>query len=253
MTPPSMPDLPPMQPAQSAAPAQPQAAPSAVPKAQVLTSRRLRQLVGYVGGASLGFVLLVSAGELALRPELKPTTLLATIEAHTDLGIMNQKLGAKPGELLLTEADYRAKLAEAERNGQARAELAFQKELAAVQADKERVVGAYQTLYQRTGAIAQAGLQMEAQAQQFRQQLLAMSNGGRATVLAVEDGLCALGDESMCEKARALRKGMVEESTQLSEGDLAKKVNELMAGVEDPAAFITREDQRLNGTPALDR
>lgn len=255
MNPPPIPDLPPMQSAQAAAPpAPPQAAPVAPARqTQAVGSRRLRQLVGYVGGASLGFVLLVCTGELALRDELKPTALLATIEAKTDLGIMNIKMGAKPGEMVMTEADYRAKLAEAERNGQAKAELAFQEKLAVVQADKERVVGAYQTLYQRANIIAQAAIQLESLAQQFRQQLLAMSSGGRSVVIGMKDLFCGLGSPEACASAQEDRRSMIAEADELSRGDVGNRVRELMSGIDDPATLIAREDRQRNGTPALDR
>jgi hypothetical protein len=193
----------------------------------------------------------VGLGELVLRPGLRPTDFLATIEARTELGIFNQKMGAAPGVLPMTEAEYRNKLAEAERSGQAKAEIAFQRELASVQADKERVVGAYQTLYQRTNIIAQAGVQMEAVAQQFRQRLIEQTNGGRIIVISIYDGLCAMGDANSCESARKAREGMITEAGELTNGDLAKKVQQLMAGIPDPAALIAGQDLRRHGAPDI--
>lgn len=195
----------------------------------------------------------VTLAELTLRRELRPTTILAMFEAQTELGIFNQKMGAPPGSILLTEDEYRAQIAEAERAGQARAEIVYQRELAAVQADKERVVGAYQALYERTNIIAQAGVQMEATAQQFRQRLIEQTNGGRAVVISVLDGLCALGDYRSCESARQARAGMMAESGALTEGDLAMKVRELMAGIPDPATLVAGNDARENGSPTVQR
>lgn len=195
----------------------------------------------------------IVALELVARPGLRPTDLMATIEARTELGIMNQKMKAAPGEMTMSEADYQAAIAKAQREGQAQAELAFQRDLAVVQADKERVVGAYQTLYQRTNIIAQGGVQMEVTAMQFRQRLLEQTNGGRAVVITIYDGLCAVGDQASCDKASEARKGMIEEAGSLTEGDFARKVNALMAGIDDPATFITHDDQRKRGTPALTR
>ncbi|KQN01807.1 hypothetical protein ASE85_21690 [Sphingobium sp. Leaf26] len=208
-------------------------------------------MVTVLVGTGFAFVAAICVGELALRPELKPTTLLATIEAQTELGVINQKMGAVPGLKPMTEGEYREKIAEAERNGQAKAEIVFQRQLAAVQADKERVVGAYQALYQRTNIIAQAGVQMEATAQQFRQRLIEQTNGGRAVVMSVLDGLCALGDATSCESAREARAGMMRESGELTEGDLARKVAELMAGIPDPASFVADADARQNGRPTI--
>lgn len=169
-----LPDLPPMKPVpvpggQHAEPAEQPVSLQRQPTSQTPPlGRRLRQMGTVL--ASGGFVLTLGVGalEIIAKPEFRPTSILATMEARTELGGMNQRNGAKPGELLLTEADYRKKLAEAERSGQAKAELDFQKELAVVQADKERVVQAYGTLYQRANMIAQAAIQLETLAQQFR-------------------------------------------------------------------------------------
>lgn len=232
-------------------PERPAPPPAAASSGSGFVAKRLRQIVGMIASGGLVLILIVMFFQLVAKPGLRPTDLMAMIEAQTELGIMNQKMGAAPGEVLMTEDEYRAKLAEAERGGQAKAELAFQKDLAVVQADKERVVGAYQTLYQRTNLIAQAGVQMEQVAMQFRQRLLEQTNGGRAMIIAVYDGLCAIGQQDMCEAARLARKNMMEEAGNLTEGDLARKVNELMADVPDPAALVAGEDQRNNGVPTL--
>lgn len=251
----SLPEMPPMKPlGDSAGPARsapPVAGAASPPPSGYQGSRRLRQIVGYVAGGGFTLVAALCIAEVVVRDDLKPTTLLATIEAQTELGIFNQKMGAAPGMKPMTEDEYRARIAEAERAGQARAEIAFQRELAAVQADKERVVGAYQTLYQRTNLIAQAGVQMEAQAMQFRQRLIEQTNGGRAVVISIYDGLCAIGNQDACASARQAREGMVAESGRLTERDLAKKVNELMAGIPDPASLVANRDMGANGPPAL--
>lgn len=248
---PEPPKLPPMQPA-SPPPSSSTSAPVQAPKAQKASGgNRLQKMVTMLAGGGFAFVLAICVGELALRPELKPTTLLATIEAQTDIGVFNQKMGAAPGEKPMTEDEYRLKLAEAERSGQAKAEIVFQRQLASVQADKERAVGAYQTLYQRTNMIAQAGVHMEAQALQFRQQLVTQTNGGRVLVLTVYDTACGFGSEEACEKARQVRSGMMKESGELTEGDLAAKVNALMAGIPDPASLVANADARQNGLPTV--
>lgn len=246
--PPKLPPMPQASPPPSplpSAPVQPQKAQKAA------GGNRLQKMVTVLASTGFTFVAVVSIAELTLRPELKPTTILATIEAQTELGVINQKMGATPGLKPMTEGEYREKIAEAERNGQAKAEIVFQRQLAAVQADKERVVGAYQALYQRTNIIAQAGVQMEATAQQFRQRLIEQTNGGRAVVISVLDGLCALGDATSCESAREARAGMMRESGELTEGDLARKVAELMAGIPDPASLVADADARQNGRPAI--
>ena len=150
---PELPSLPPIEPIKPAAGPEPASIPRAPqPKpAAGFGVRRFRQIVGALAGGGLLLVGGVVALELIARPSLRPTDIMATIEARTESGIFNQKMGAAPGQLTLTEDEYRHKIAEAERAGQAKAELVFQKDLAAVQADKERVVGAYQALYQRAG------------------------------------------------------------------------------------------------------
>lgn len=243
------PELPPLHysPASSTAPLPPPAPP---PK-RFNPGYQMRRIMAVVMGGGLAMAMAVSVAEVSLKPGLRPTDLLATVEAHTEMGVWNQKMGARPGDLSMSEADYRAKLAQAERAGAARAEIVFQKQMMQMQADRERVVGAYQTLFQRANLIAQAALQMEAVAQQFRQQLLAMSNGGRATVIAIQDMLCAAGRIPACEAAHAARAGMIAEADELSRGDVGEKVRALMSGIEDPAAFITREDIKKNGAPSL--
>lgn len=252
---PELPNLPPMQSVQ--APPAPLAAPAAAPAHDVTRSvpltRRLRQMVGIVMGGGIGLVTVIAVGQATLKPGYRPTDIASAIEATFELGIMNQKLGAEPGEMVLTEDQYRARIAEAERGGQAKAELAFQKEMAVVQADKERIVGAYQTLYQRTNLIAQAGVQMEQIAMQFRQQLILQTNGGRAFSITVYDAACNFGFPDACEKARQIREGMMDESTTLTEGDLARKVNELMAGIPDPASLVAGQDMAQHGAPKLPR
>lgn len=248
------PKLPPMQQPASSPPPLSATGPVMPDRSQKIAGgNRLQKMVSVVAGGGFAVAVLICVGELTLRPELKPTTLAATIEAQIELGILNQRLGAAPGSMILTEDEYRSKIAEAERAGQAKAEIEYQRELAVVQADKERVVGAYQTLYQRANIIAQGAVQMEAAAREFRQRLIEQTNGGRAVVISVLDGLCAFGDVASCDQARRARAGMIEESAALTEGDMAAKVNELMAGIPDPASWVTNNDGRENGTPAIER
>jgi len=222
-----------------------------MPQAMPL-GRRLRQIVGILAGGGMMMAAGVGALEMIAKPEFRPSTLIATFEARTELSGMNQRMGAEPGETGMTEAEYREKLAEAERQGQATAELAFQEQLAVIQADKERVVQAYATLYQRANMIAQAAIQMEALAQQFRQQLLQMSNGGRSMVIMMKDLFCGLGDPQACQSARTDRGTMIAEADELSRGDVGNRVRELMSGIDDPATLIANADQEQNGTPDLD-
>ena len=247
-----LPELPPMK---TAAPASmpPPAPVYAQPAKPAMGTKRLRQAIGYVAGGGFTLVLMLCGGELVLRDGLRPTDLMATIEARTELGVMNQKMGVQPGQMVMTEPQYREKMAEAQRSGQAKAELSFQEKLAVVQADKERVVAAYQTLFSRANLIAQAAIQLETVTQQFRQRLLEMSNGGRAMVIAVYDGLCALGQQDSCKAAHDARANMIGEATELSEGDVTAKVRALLSGIDDPATFITHEDERRHGTPHLHR
>lgn len=244
---PSLPEMPPMK------AAQPQSVPPTPTQATRAPGgpRRLRQLAGYVAGGGFAIALTLGVGELTLKPGLRPSDVAATVEANVELGVMNQKMGQAPGQHVLNDAQYQEIIAKAQRDGAAKAEINYQRELADVQANKERVVGAYQTLYQRTNIIAQEGVKMESEALQFRQRLIEQTNGGRAVVISVYDGLCAFGDADSCEKARTARAGMIAESGALTEGDLARKVRELMAGIDDPATLIARENRSSSGVPAL--
>lgn len=243
-----LPPLPEMKPIPSNAGAEPVERPA--PRGQssyqpaMPFGRRVRQMFAACTGMGFGLLLGVGVLQVTMPVEWKPTTWVAMMEAQIELAIMNQKLGAKPGEIIVNEADYKEKLANAERKGQASAELAFQKELAVVAADKERIVQAYATLYQRANLIAQAAVQLESLAQQFRQQLLAMSNGGRSTVIGIKDLFCGLGSPEACESARTDRRSMIEESDELSRGDVGNRVRELMSGIDDPASLIVHKDQQ---------
>lgn len=210
--------------------------------------RRLRQMLGMLAGG--GFVMTAGLGLLQViaEPQWKPSTLVANIEAGTELSLANQKLGQPSGSTPLTEADYKERIAEAERRGQAKAELEFQQKLAVVQADKERIVQAYAALYQRTNMIAQGAVQLEGQAQQFRQQLLMQGNDVRAGVIKLKDLGCAIGMAEACASAKSDREIMVGESDEMSHGDIGKRVNELMQGIPDAAAVAVQQDAQRPST-----
>ena len=248
------PNLPPMEPIRhSHSPSSTMQPPSHPSATASFAPKRLRQIVSAITGGGMVIIALLIALELIAAPGKRPTDLAAMIEARTESGIFNQKMGAAPGQLILTEDQYREKIAEAERAGQARAELAFQEKLAVVQANQQRVVGAYQTLHQRANIIAQAGVQMEQVALQFRQRLVEQSNGGRVVVQNFTDIGCALQIAGACEAADNYRRNMVEQSSELTETQVAAKVNALMAGIPDPASLIVNEDIERHGTPALPR
>ena len=248
-----LPELPAMQAPPSMA-ARPREEPShSLARMPAPGAKRMRQVVGLLAGSGLALTLGVGALEMIAKPGLRPSDLLATMEAHVELGVMNQKMAAEPGVLKMTEADYQKALAKAQRDGQAEAELGYQKQLAVVQADKERVVGAYQTLFQRTNQIVAMALQMEQVAQQLRSALLQATNGGRSVVISIKDMLCGAGSAEACASAKADRRSMIEEADDLSRGDVGARVKELMADVPDPASFIISEDQKRNGMPALQR
>lgn len=225
---------------------------SARAQGQFLTPR-FRQMVGALVGSGMALTLGIVAVEMVAPAGYRPSDAAATIEARVELGVMNQKLKMNPGMLILSEADYQRQIAEAQRQGQADAELEFQKKLAVVQADKERVSGAYQTLYQRTTMIVQMALQLEQISQQLRSRLLETTNGGRAMVIGFKDLFCGLGDPASCASASDDRRTMISEADELSRGDIGNRVRELMADIPDPATLIVEEDQRRNGVPAIER
>lgn len=252
------PPLPPMR----SAPPPPQAAPVAASSGASMSRDssgghgRLRQMVAMLAGGGMAITLGIGGLQMVAKPGFRPSDVIASIEAQvareTFVQLNAEEDGDKPGTKRLTEAQYKELIAESERKGAAKAELAYQRKLAVVQADKERVVAAYQTLFQRANMIAQAALQLETIAQQFRQQLLSMSNGGRNMVIMFKDIFCGLGNPEACASARDDRGTMIAEADELSRGDVGNKVRELMAGVDDPASFITHEDQRQRGMPVMD-
>lgn len=250
--PPPLPKMPPIQ----AAPIQPASdgrtlSANTAQRPTPMGQRRLRQIVATVTGGGFVVVAMVVGLELIAKPGLRPTDLMAMIEARTELGIMNQKLDVPAGEVRFTEAEYQEIIAKAQREGQAEAELEFQQQLAVVEADKARLIGAYQTLFERTNIIAQGAIQMEGVAQQLRNQLIATTNGGRSMVIGVKDIFCGLGDPASCASAREDRRTMVAEADDLSRGAMTARVQELMSGVDDPATLIAQTDRRTNGTPSL--
>lgn len=255
-----LPKLPPMPSSASGAGSttQPESSSTMKPAAEPMRSapigtKRLRQMVTSVASGGFALVMILGVGQVVLRDDLKPTTWLATFEAQTELSIMSQKLGHEPGKPVITEAQYQEAIAKAQRDGQAKAEIVFQQKLAVVQADKERVVGAYQTLYQRANMIAQAAIQLETVAQQFRQKLVEMSTGGKNAVIMIHDLACGAGIEESCETARRLRAGMIAEADSLTRGDVGNRVREMMSGIPDPASLIVHDDQQRHGVASLDR
>jgi len=253
-TPPPLPNMPPMKaaPIQPASDGRTLSGPNGHKPAPGGT-RRLRQMVTTVTSGGFAVVAVIIAMELVAKPGFRPTDWMAMMEARVELGSMNQRLDVPVGEVRFTEAEYQEIIARAQREGQAQAELKYQQELAVVEADKTRLIGAYQALYERANLVAQAGLQMEAVAQQLRNQLLTMTGGGRSMVIGVKDIFCGLGDPASCASARADRQTMIDEADELSRGDMGARVRELMAGIDDPATLIAETDRREHGTPSLDR
>lgn len=210
--------------------------------------RNLRRMLGYFAGGGLMLVVVVLLGEKVLMPEWRPTTLLASFESTLDLKKMQGLLPVgSDGKPIETQADYEREIGKAKAAGAAEVQVEMQKKLAAVEADKQRVISAYSTLFQRTNMIAQAGLQMEAALQQSRQQMVASSQGGRQVVSMWGDIGCALGMQGGCDAAQNARNSMVSDMD-MARVDVGGRINELMRGVPDPAALIAGADMADGGT-----
>lgn len=248
---PTMPELPPMQPVQMATPqaggaiAQPQRG------GYQAGGRGLRQVLGLISQGGILLLLIVIGLEMVAKDDFKPSVILGTFEASKDLTEMQKK---NPGLRIINETEYREKLVEAERNGQAKAELNLQTKLAAMQADKERVTAAYQSLYERTRDIAKVALEMEAGLQQARQQTVMKGQAGTAMSANLKDMWCALsGDQTACASASADRSRMVAEVNDLSTMDSGSRLGELMRNIDDQARQVVGVDIVSNGVPTIQR
>lgn len=248
---PAMPELPPMQPVQMATPQTGGAVAQQQRGGFQAGGRSLRQVLGLITQGGLLLLLIVVGLEMVAKDDFKPSKILGRFEASRDLTEMQEK---NPGLHILNEADYRTKLTEAERNGQAKAELNFQTKLAAVQADKERVTAAYQSLYERTRDIAKVALEMEASLQQARQQTVMQGQAGTAMSANLKDMWCALsGDQTACASASADRSRMVAEVNNLSTMDSGSRLGELMRNIDDQARQVVGADMVSNGVPTIQR
>ena len=215
-------------------------------------TRHLRRFLGMITGGGLALAIAVVFFQNIAKDGLRPSDLLAQFESSLELGIMTGKLPVgSDGKPITNQGEYERELAKARAAGQAEAQLEYQEKLAALQADQQRIIGAYTSLYQRTNMIAQAGLQMGAALQQAKQQMMASSQGGRQAVAMYGDIFCALGMGG-CEAANTARQQMQSDlsSTQV---DVGTRINELMAQVPDPASLIASTDSAENGTPHLRR
>ena len=212
-------------------------------------TRNLKRLMSYLVGGGFVLVVVILLSEKILIPEMRPSSLLASFESAYELGRMKGLVPVDAnGKEIRTQADYEAAIAAAK----AEVQFEYQKKLAAVEADKQNVVQAYASLYQRANLIAQAGLQMEAALQQAKQQMVASSQGGRQVVSMWGDIGCALGMQGGCDAAQKARTDMVSDMD-AARVDVGARIKELMGDVPDPATFVTKSDQTTNGTPTIER
>lgn len=217
--------------------------------------RSLRHVVGLVSGGGFAILVGVLALEYVAKEDLRPSVLLARFEASREMTEYNTKMGDSPNRRVrMTEAEYQAALAEATRAGQARAELDYQRDLAVLQADVDRVKTAYTTLYERANQIAAITVQMEAALQQARQALAQQGMQGRVGVSILKDYWCALaGDQTACESARRDRADMNGELNALATNTAGDRIHELFQGIEDPASLVVHTDLARNGAPTIQR
>lgn len=218
--------------------------------AQISMGRQLRRLMGMLAGGGLFLAAFLIFWQSVAAPGKGPFELLAYAEAKFETGVFNGKMGVAPDGVQMTEAEYREKLAEAERNGAAKAEYALQEKIARLQADQQRIVGAYQALYQRANMIAQAGLGMEAQLQAARSQAIAGASAGNQIVATYGDIGCALGIGG-CEAAAEAKARIRDDIDSARSGEVGQRIRQLLSEVPDPAQLIIDSDLATNGTPDL--
>lgn len=220
--------------------------------AQQSLGRQLRRMLGMLAGGGMILAAFLVFWQFVAAPGKGPADLLAHFESKFELGRMNGNMGIVPGQKQMTEAEYRSALAEAERTGQAKAEYALQEKIAMLQANQQRIVGAYQALYQRANMIAQAGLGMEAQLQAAKTQAVAGASAGNQMIATYGDIFCALGaGDGACAAADQAREKIKADLDNTRTGQVGQRINELMAEVPDPAQLVTNSDLTTNGAPAL--
>lgn len=218
--------------------------------AQISMGRQLRRLMGMLAGGGLALAAFLIFWQSVAAPGKGPFELLAYAEAKFETGVFNGKMGVAPNGVQMTEAEYREKLAEAERNGAAKAEYALQEKIARLQADQQRIVAAYQALYQRANLIAQAGLGMEAQLQAARTQAIAGASAGNQIVATYGDIGCALGIGG-CEAAADAKERIRADIDNARTGEVGQRIRQLLSEAPDPAQLIIDADLATNGVPSL--
>jgi hypothetical protein len=219
---------------------------------QISMGRQLRRLMGMLAGGGLALAAFLIFWQSVAAPGKGPFELLAYAEAKFETGVFNGKMGVAPDGVQMTEAEYREKLAEAERNGAAKAEYALQEKIARLQADQQRIVAAYQALYQRANMIAQAALGMEAQLQAAKTQAVAGASAGNQIIATYGDIFCALGaGNGACAAADQAREKIKADLDNTRTGEVGQRINALMAEVRDPAQLVANSDLATNGVPAL--
>jgi hypothetical protein len=215
--------------------------------------RQLGRMMGMLTSVGIVLAAFLVFWQFVAAPGKGPFELLAYAESKFELGRMNGNMAIGPDGKQMTEADYQGAIAKAQREGQAVAELEFQKKMAAVQSSVERLNGAYAALYQRANVVAQAGLQMEAELMKARQQIVVQGQSGKTTSATIHDMLCEVGNVSSCDRARQLRREAVEEMNDLAGTGTGTTLQELMGDTPDPANVIVNLDTLTNGSPGLVR
>lgn len=218
--------------------------------APVSMGRQLRRLMGTLAAGGIALAAFLVFWQTVAAEGKGPFELLAQAEAKFETAFFNAKMGVAPGAVKMTEAEYREAIAEAERRGAAKAEYDLQEKIAALQANQQRIVGAYQALYQRANMIAQAGLSMEAQLQDAKTRAVMGASGGNQIVATYGDIGCALGIGG-CEAAAAAKQRILTDIENARTGQVGQRINQLLAEVPDPAQLVTGADLAANGAPAL--
>lgn len=205
-----------------------------------------------IGAARGGLLLIVAVGalEMILPAPYKISGLIGSFQGAVD----SAELAKKQAEQAKFDAAVAAARAEGERSVTAK----YEGQIATLNRDLEITSTAYQTLYQRSNALAQGYIQIQTQMLQFRQQAIARTQGGAAAAANISGFFCGLGmitgDESdssgFCAGSRRVQNQMAEEVDQrgVSYEELSTA---LFGGLPDPATMRVSEDQRLQGNAAV--
>jgi hypothetical protein len=202
-------------------------------------AKQLQRVIGLLSGGGLALAFAVLLLQTIAKPGYRPTDWLVAFEIQHEMSSIAGRTGGDILHPTMTEPEFQSVMAEAQREGAAKAEARLQEKIIALQTEQQRIVGAYTSLYQRANMIAQAGLEMEAQLQATKAQATAGAEAGNQLVATYADIGCALGMQGGCDAADKARAKIRTDIDQARTGDVGRRIKELLQENPDPAQLAT--------------